>query len=120
MLTLFREGGVPMIVVLLFGLCALYAAARPLFPGAARPWPLRSFVRATVLAALSGVAADLAAVGHHVSAHYNEYRSELVETLLQGLAESCAPAILGLSLAALACFVDGFGRREERLPCTPS
>lgn len=109
MLTLFREGGVPMFAVLLFGLLALGVAARDAWRRRPPTRQLALWIAATVFAALSGVAADLAAVGHHVSDRYAEYRPQIMEVLLQGLAESMAPAILGFSLAALAAFVGGFG-----------
>lgn len=117
MLDLFIEGGFPMVFLLAFGLATLVFAAR--FARA----PVRRTLRialatsaATAFTTLTGICTDLARVGHHAPAYIASHPgTTLSDALLQGVAESLSPAILGfttLSVAALLVAV-GFHREAE-------
>jgi hypothetical protein len=114
MLQLMRDGGIPMVVILLFGAIGLVAAA--LF--ARRPEPhkvrfLAAMGLATLFAILSGTAADLAKVCTTVANHEEWSRSpEIHLILLQGLSESMAPSVLGFTLLSLTAFVTAIGFRR--------
>jgi hypothetical protein len=110
MFNLFRDGGAPMWAILFFGVLDFAAALRfALRP--ARAWlaPIVALGWAVLFSIACGVMADLAAVGSHVNSNpewANSPRIHLI--LLQGLAESMSPGILGfstLSLVALLCAV---------------
>jgi hypothetical protein len=107
---LMQMGGAPMWAILLFGSASLLAGAW----FALRPsWRLLQVIAALSASVLfsiaAGTAADLAAVGIKVPAHPEWLQKrELWMVLLQGIAESMSPCILGfsaLSLVALACAV---------------
>jgi hypothetical protein len=107
-------GGWGMWFVLSFALINLMAAvsfARR--PEALREQAVRSFTRATCYAISSTVALDLAAVGSlvpHEPAFVNHPRIELI--VLEGIAESLAPAILGFTLLSFAWLVMAIGHRR--------
>jgi hypothetical protein len=127
MYTLFREGGFSMFFVLGFGFVSLGWAAWYAAQGKAKAL---GFVRAMMLATLfatgSGVTSDLGMVfktlsgssdvdeRHQALARDKEHR---VDLLLEGLGESMAPAIMGLSLLALTALLLAVGAarvgREE-------
>jgi hypothetical protein len=109
MQTFFMEGGFPMWAVLVFGLVALGAAGHFAWrPEHRKLGFIGGMAAATLFTSLMGVAADLAKVGHAVAVHWDEWRADVERILLQGLAESLAPAILGftfLSLVGVLCAV---------------
>ncbi|HEY3359443.1 MAG TPA: hypothetical protein VGQ83_39700 [Polyangia bacterium] len=112
MLTLFREGGFPMIFVLLFGLITLVAAI--LF--AVRPARRKlAFIRgmgvATLFAVLSGICADLGAVFHKVPANFGD-RPDWPLIVVVGLGESMAPGIMGFTLLSLTALIAAIGARR--------
>jgi hypothetical protein len=116
MLTLFREGGFPMWFILAFGLVTLGAAARyAARPDGRRLGFIRAMALATLFSTLNGVAADLAAVGHNVSARYNGGYGDLPvpAILLQGFAESMSPAIVGLTMLSLVALIVAVGATRE-------
>jgi hypothetical protein len=108
------EGGWAMWFVLALGLITLGAAAG----FASRPVPrrgeaVRSFSRATAFAVLSALSANLAAVGAKVPANpewANSPRLPLI--VMEGIAESLAPAILGFTLLSFAWIVEAVGQRR--------
>ena len=110
----FRAGGFSMWFIAAFGALALLAAgafARRPDPGLlSRIACLRS---AVAWAVVTGVASDLAAVGHAVATNPEWSRSpDLPLIVLTGVAESLIPAVLGgaiLSAASLLMAV-GHGR----------
>lgn len=116
MLTLLHEGGWPIWFTLLFGLGALAAAARFARSSERRHLGLTiGLSLATLFSTLNGVAADLAAVGHHLNARWPHFYTVdggyqgVVMGLAQGFAESMSPAILGFTLLALTWLVATVG-----------
>jgi hypothetical protein len=110
MQNLIRDGGAPMWAILLFGLLDFLAALRFAYrPAHAQLAPIAALGLAVLFSIACGVMADLAAVGSHV-VHRPEWANDpkVHLILLQGLAESMAPGILGfsaLSVVALLCAV---------------
>jgi hypothetical protein len=108
------QGGWGMWFVLTFGLITLAAA----IGFARRPRPegeqaVRSFSRATTFSILSTVCLDLAAVGSRVPnepAFANHPKIHFV--VMEGIAESLAPAILGCTLLCFAWLVMAVGQRR--------
>ena len=96
MLTLFREGGFPMWFLLAFGALLLISGARfALRPDSARLRPVLALGAATLFTTATAICADLATV------------------LLQGLAESLSPAILGCTVLTLAALCVALGCYRE-------
>jgi hypothetical protein len=117
MLTLLIEGGFPMWFLLAFGLGTLVVAAR-------FAWiPVRRTLRiayalggATAMTTLTSICTDLAAVGHHASSYLKAHPdTNLAEVLLQGLAESLSPAILGFTILSLGALILALGFQREVL-----
>lgn len=108
------EGGWGMWFVLTFGLISLGAATG--FARRPRPegeWAVRSFSRATTFSMVSTLCLDLAAVGSRVSndpAFAQHPRIHLV--VLEGIAESLAPVILGSTLLCFVWLVMAVGQRR--------
>ena len=112
MLSLVREGGFPMIFVLLFGAATLIAAvAHAWRPAARRLSFIHWMMAATAFSVLSGVAACLGATFHHVPDRFGAQRDWPL-VLLTGLGESMAPAIVGFTLLSLAALVAAVGSRR--------
>ncbi len=110
MMNLIRDGGAPMWAILFFGLLDLGAAIHFAYRPVRAHLPAIAALGLAVLSSIAcGVMADIAAVGSKVPARpewANDPKIHLL--LLQGLAESMAPGILGfstLSLVALLCAV---------------
>jgi len=103
MLTLFQEGGFPMWFLLAFGGLTLVAGTRfAILPNPARLRVALSLGGATLFTTLTAVAADLAAVGHQAPDFLAKHPEHtLAGVLLQGLAESLSPAILGCTVLTL-------------------
>jgi hypothetical protein len=107
-------GGLSIWFVLLFAAFTLAAA----IGFARRPDPpradvVRSFGGATMFSIASGVCLNLAAVGSKVPANpewANSPRLHLI--VMEGIAESLAPAILGFMLLSLAWTLMGVGQRR--------
>lgn len=120
MWTLIRNGGViPMSVLLLFGLVSLLASGWFAVRGERK---LLGFVKGMAAATLfTTLAASAAAVGatlyaaSDTMAHDNMFHGELVNPwhlVVQGLAESTSPAILGFSFLALTAMLGAVGARR--------
>lgn len=119
MLDLIREGGGPMLFVLIFGLLTFATAG--LFAARGDRRRLGFIVAmgvATLLSVGGGVASDLAAVGHHGLGRCAEKHIDAQACLLMGFAESMAPAIMGLTLLSLAAMLVavGMSRTARALP----
>jgi hypothetical protein len=120
--TLMTEGGFPMFLVLAFGLATLLLAARFAYqPDGRSPAPVWSLAIVTVATAVTGVAADLAAVGHQAPRFLQEHVGDgagydLPRVLIQGFAESMAPAILGSTFVALAGLLIAVGLLRRSPP----
>jgi hypothetical protein len=109
----FLEGGWGMWFVLLFGLITLAQAigfARR--PDERRRAALETLNRATLYSIIATVALDLAAVARApTKPPWSEApRIELV--ILEGIAESLAPAILGFALLSFAWMIGAVGQRR--------
>jgi hypothetical protein len=110
MLDLIREGGGPMLFVLIFGLLTFGAAGLFAARGDRRRLGFIIWMGvATLLSVGGGIASDLAAVGHHGLAHCAERQIAATACLLIGFAESMAPAIVGLTLLSLAAMLVAVG-----------
>jgi hypothetical protein len=110
-LTLIRNGGVPVIFVLLFGVLALtgaaYAAARP---DERTLRYVKGMCAATVASVFSATCSDLGTTFLTVSGKPGTPTA----MLLEGLSESMSPGILGFSLVSLAALFGAIAAR--RLP----
>jgi hypothetical protein len=117
MLTLFTEGGFPMWFLLAFGLATLFFSVR--FARAPARRTLRTAIAlgvATLFTTLTSLAADVAEVGHHAPEYLKRHpETTLAEALLQGLAESMSPCILGFTILSLAALVAALGYQREVL-----
>jgi hypothetical protein len=71
----------------------------------------------TTFATLSGICVDLAAVGHGAPAYVARHAGvSLTEAVLQGIAESLAPGVLGFTFVALAALITTLGLYREPTP----
>lgn len=115
MIAFFQEGGFPMWFLLAFGLGMLGLAGR--FAYAPTGWALRATLglgSATLFTAITGMCADLAAVGHNGPKFLERHRDvRLFEMLLQGVAESMSPMILGFTMLSLAAMLVTLGFYRE-------
>ncbi|HTM45514.1 MAG TPA: hypothetical protein VL137_11195 [Polyangiaceae bacterium] len=118
MLNLFVEGGFPMWFLLTFGLATLFFAAR--FARAPSHRTLKTAFAlggATVFTILTAMCTDLAMVGHHAPEYLKTHpEMSLSEVLLQGLAESLSPGILGFTMLSLAALIVAYGFQRDPLP----
>ena len=115
MLTLFIEGGFPMWFLLAFGLATLAFSAR--FAWAPVRRTLRTafaLAAATAFTTLTGVCTDLATVGHQAPSYLKAHPDgTMVEVILQGVAESMSPGILGFTVLSLAAIIVALGFQRE-------
>ena len=115
MLTIFAEGGFPMWFLLAFGVATLVFAARFAIAPARRT--LRTALAlagGTALASLTAICADVAAVGHGAPGYLRAHpETTLVEALLQGMAESMSPGILGFAMLSLSALIVALGVQRE-------
>lgn len=111
-----RAGGVPIWIVLAFGLATLVVAGVFLYsPGRRRLAVLRGLSRATCFAVLSGLCANLAAVMVKVPGNPAWAKSpELPLIVMTGIGEALTVGILGFTMLALAWMMGALGQR--RLP----
>ena len=115
MMTLFVEGGFPMWFLLAFGLATLVFAGRFAWVPARRTLKTAfGLGGATAFAALTGIVTDLAAVFRQAPSFWKAHpEATMVEVLLQGLAESMAPAIFGFTMLSLAGLIIALGFQRE-------
>ena len=117
MLTLFREGGFPIWFLLAFGGLSLIAGARfAIRPDSARLRLALALSAATLFTMVTAISADLATVGHQLPEYLLRHpETTLAIALLQGIAESLSPAILGCTVLTLAALFIALGcYRESR------
>lgn len=111
MLTLMRNGGVPMWFILLFGMLSLSAAVVMAARGNLRLAPFTQWMMAaTLLSTVNATFADLGATFSFVSKHASEPTWR--EALFEGLAESTSPGILGFALLTLSAVAIAVARRR--------
>ncbi|HKO48037.1 MAG TPA: hypothetical protein VJV79_09955 [Polyangiaceae bacterium] len=117
MLTLFREGGFPMWFLLVFGGLLLISGARfAIRPDALRLRVALALGAATWFTMVTAVCAALATVGHQAPAYLARHpEMTLASVLLQGIAESLSPAILGSTVLTLAALSIALGSYRESL-----
>jgi len=119
MLDLLREGGGPILFVVIFGVFTFAAAAAFAIRGDRRRLGfIVSMGLATLLSVAGGICSDLAAVGHHGLGRCAEHHIEPAACLLIGMAESMAPGIVGFTLLSLAGMLTavGMSRTARALP----
>jgi fluoride ion exporter CrcB/FEX len=101
--------------LLAFGVLTLVSAAR--FATQPKSSRLRLVVAlgvATLFTTLTTISADLAEVGHHVADYVALHPAlSLSDALLQGAAESMAPAIFGFTVLSLTALVVALGFHRE-------
>jgi hypothetical protein len=120
MLDLLREGGMPMLFVVIFGLATLGAAARFAARGDRRRTGFITWMgAATLLSIGAGLCSDLAAVGHHALERCAEHHLEPTACLLMGFAESMAPGIVGFTLLSLAAMLTAAGASRTARAADP-
>jgi hypothetical protein len=121
MLTLIREGGFSMWIILLLGVVTLVAAGVYAMRGDRHATGFIEWMnRATLYSTLVGVVSDLAAVGHHVSGMMSgEWKPPpgndgLTPTIamLMGFGESMAPAIVGFAILSMSALLTAIGHRR--------
>lgn len=114
-LEFFMGGGFSMWFVLLFGAFTLAAAIGFMRrPDPRRALIVRSFTWATTFSIASGVCLNLATVGSQVPARLEWANSTKIHLIImQGIAESLAPAILGFMLLSLAWTLVAVGQRLD-------
>jgi hypothetical protein len=116
MLTMMREGGHSMFVLLVFGLALLVTAAGfAIRPGRRRLKVAVALAIGTACSTVTGVSSDLAAVGHKAPEFLQEHAgTTLPFVLLQGFAESMAPLILGSTILAAAALLVALGLYRQK------
>lgn len=118
---LWNAGGAPMVAIALFGVLSLGAGAVFAVRPTLRLVPILAALGLAVLFSIgAGTMADLAAVGSKIPAHPEWLRqTELPLLVLQGVAESMAPGILGFSLLSLTAFECAVGLWRIDRPRSP-
>ncbi len=112
MVTLIRNGGFPMVFILLFGFVGLAAAGWYAFRPNARSLGFITWIAiATLFSTLMGTAADLGATLFHVARMADtstspSWRADLAE----GLAESMSPSIVGFAFIAMTALITAMGK----------
>lgn len=103
--------------LLAFGTLLLIAGARfAMRPDATRLRLALALGAATLFTMLTAVAADLATVGHQAPTYLTRHpEMTLPAVLLQGVAESMSPAILGSTMLTLAALFIALGLHRESL-----
>jgi hypothetical protein len=111
MLTLFRNGGWSMFVIVLFGFVTLATAAFfATRPDKKHEGFIKWMSRATLWATLCGAASDLAATLYFTTSIVDA--NERARTIEEGFAESMSPFIMGFAMLALAALLAAVGRRR--------
>jgi len=116
MWTLIRNGGVPMLFILVFGLLGLGAS----FYFAVRPQKqslgfITSMSQATLFGTLAATFADVGATLYAASHAWENPAGgagQAARMIVEGFAESTSPGILGFSFLALAAMLTAVGRRR--------
>jgi hypothetical protein len=101
--------------LLAFGLATLVFAGRFAWSPVRRTLRITGALAfATAMTTLTSICTDLAAVGHHAPSYLREHSSEsMVTVLLQGVAESLSPGILGFTILSLAGMLLAVGLHRE-------
>jgi len=114
MLTLMRDGGAPMIFVLLFGLLALVPAIASVFSASSKNHGyVRWMLVALVGSIVTGTCSDVGATLRFVVRAKEQNDPTWSTSLLQGLQESLSPMLLGTSFVTLTALAIAVARRRE-------
>jgi hypothetical protein len=115
MLTLFIEGGFPMWFLVAFGAATLAFSIRfARMPARRTLRTALALAGATAFTTLTGICADLATVGHDAPSYLKAHPgTSMVEVLLQGIAESLSPGIMGFTTLSLAGLIVALGFQRE-------
>jgi hypothetical protein len=111
----FAEGGFAMFFLLAFGVATLIAASLYAMRVTRAAFRMTlGLAVATGGATLAGICVDLATVGHQVPEYVQKHPGvSLAEAVLQGLAESLAPGVLGFTFLSLAALIVTLGFYRE-------
>jgi hypothetical protein len=115
MWTLFQEGGFPMWFLLAFSALTLFFAAQFARIPARRTLRIAGALGgATLFTTVTSVCTDLAAVGHHAPDYLRAHPTmSATDVVLQGIAESLSPAILGFTVLSVAALIVAYGFHRE-------
>jgi len=114
MMDFFHAGGYSMWIVLGLGVGALVVALGLIaVPDPRRLGTVRALTGATLFAIVSGVAANLTAVFHHIAHDDDALRAPAV-ALFQGLGEALAPAVLGCTVLSITWLLVAVAVRRDR------
>ena len=106
-------GGAPMVVIVVFGLVALAAAARFAWrPAAGRLYAVLALGVAVLCSVCAGTAADLIAVSRYLSSQEQIEGLALAQILVAGVGESLAPVVLGMGILSLVALCSAVGLRR--------
>jgi hypothetical protein len=114
MLDFFREGGVGMLPLLVFGVLGLWAAGAFAFrPDPRRVETIKCLDKVVVFSTVTAVATDLSAVFHKVPERPEWAHSpDMPLIVMTGLGESLAPAVLGAAILTVMWLLMSFGFRR--------
>jgi hypothetical protein len=119
MFTLIRDGGVPILFVLLFGLLCVGVAIRfAVKPSQSQMPLLRWLIGATAFFMVGGTAGDFGATFHTAASATAaagdgpDFRTQII---LDGLGESMSVAIMGCALLAFTALIIAVGQRRLAL-----
>lgn len=114
MIEFMRAGGVPIWIVLLFGLITLAAAGSFFWrPDQRKKGLIQGMSMASVFSILAGILSCLAAVMSKVPNHPEWSKSpDLHLIVMTGIGESLTPGILGFAILSLAWLFTALGTRK--------
>ena len=115
LVTIFRNGGMPMWFILLFGMIGLASAFwYALHPDGKHEGFIRGMSWATFWAIMNGFCSDLATVAMYVASQDPQPDAETrIRILLQGFYESMSPGIIGFAFLSLISLLTAVGRRRR-------
>jgi hypothetical protein len=112
LVTLFRNGGFPMVFVIAFGVIALGTSFwYALRPDAKHEGFIKWMGRATLWAILNGFCSDLATVAYFAAKEEMD-SVQRTRIMLEGFYESMSPGILGFAFLSLVALLTAVGRRR--------
>jgi hypothetical protein len=108
----FASGGFPMLFIAVFGSVALAGALRfALQPAPGRVGPVVAYGLAVGLAAVAGVAVDLATVARFASGEAID-PDQRARIVLVGVSEALSPAVLGFAVLSVVALITAIGLRR--------
>jgi hypothetical protein len=114
MLTLIRNGGFPMFFIVIFGAIGLATSAWYAYRPNGRSYAFIIWMGSTTFfATLLGLAADIGATCYHVAVAAVQSEPLWHAHLVEGLAESMSPPIMGFALLAMMSLLTAVGRVRD-------